>query len=102
MFVQTEFIPLQLPDKTVIQVAARVQGAEEEVGILDQAIDWGQIETTVTSLVHALTELKEKVQPDKFSVEFGIQVGGKSGQLTALLVEGSASGSFKFTLEWGK
>ena len=38
--------------------------------------------------------------PSKAAVEFGIEVGIEFGQLTALLVKGTAKANLKITLHW--
>ena len=42
----------------------------------------------------------DKVRPQKAKIEFGIEVAMKEGQLTALLVQGTATANLKITLEW--
>lgn len=41
-----------------------------------------------------------KLRPSEASVEFGLELGVESGNLTALLVKGSAKGNLKITLTW--
>jgi hypothetical protein len=53
----------------------------------------GIAETVVTTL--------KKVNPRSASVEFGLEIGLESGQLTALLVKGTGTANLKITLEWG-
>jgi hypothetical protein len=53
----------------------------------------------VASLVH---ESVEKVKPDKASVEFGLELGIESGQLSALWVKGTGKANLKVTLGWEK
>jgi hypothetical protein len=43
----------------------------------------------------------DSIGPERASVEFGVQVAVKSGQLTGLVVEGSGQASLKVTLGWG-
>lgn len=42
----------------------------------------------------------EKAAPAKTTVELGIELAVKNGELTGLLVNGQASTSLKVTLEW--
>ena len=44
----------------------------------------------------------QKVKPRAASVEFGLEIGIESGQLTALLVKGTGTANLKITLEWGE
>jgi Trypsin-co-occurring domain 1 len=42
----------------------------------------------------------EAAKPEKATVEFGIDVGVESGQLTSMLVKGTGTATIKVTLEW--
>lgn len=44
----------------------------------------------------------DTVKPDKVSLELGLEVGLKEGQLIAMLVQNSTKANLKITLEWGK
>jgi hypothetical protein len=56
----------------------------------------------VDDFTSGLRTALSKVAPDKTTVEISIGFAMKSGQLTALFVEGKAEGSVKVTLEWDK
>ena len=43
-----------------------------------------------------------EIQPDKATVSMGFDIATSEGQLTALLVKGTASASLTVTLEWEK
>jgi hypothetical protein len=53
-------------------------------------------ESVTESVVSGLSALK----PEKVSLEFGCEVGMKTGKLTAILVEGTAKANLKVTVEW--
>jgi Trypsin-co-occurring domain 1 len=59
---------------------------------------------TISAVIKQLSiltlEAVKQAKPTKASVEFGVDVGIESGQLTALLVKGEAKGNFKISLEW--
>jgi hypothetical protein len=74
---------------------------ETDVGILrDRSFD-GVVDS-IKAITQQLTGALQEVKPDKASLEFGVDIGIESGQLTALLVKGTGSATLKITLEWGK
>jgi hypothetical protein len=54
----------------------------------------------VEGIASGVADTMEKLRPSEASVEFGLELGVESGQLTALLVKGSAKGNLKITLTW--
>jgi Trypsin-co-occurring domain 1 len=77
--------------------------SEREVSALDdlkksfQLDQLGPVISGLAQLVHAgVIDTK----PSKSTVEFSLEVGIESGQLTALLVKGTGNAGIKVTLEW--
>ena len=74
------------------------QPVDERVANLPK--DFGQLVNSIEDISRSLYEAIKKVGPKKACVEFGIEVGLESGQLTALLVKGTAKANLKVKLEW--
>lgn len=74
------------------------QPVDERVANLPK--DFGQLADSIEAISRSLYEAIKKVAPKKASVEFGVEVGLESGQLTALLVKGTGKANLKVTLEW--
>ncbi len=99
---RTEIVTVQLEDGTIVKVRASSLGGEEDVADFDKLLSFKDVTNTIESIAGAVVATLKKVQPDKASVEFGVEVAIESGQLTALLVQGTATSNLKITLEWGK
>ncbi len=95
-----QIVPVQLPDQVKSQVEATVLSGEEDVSFRVQSFQ-GVIDA-IESIASAMDTALKKVQPDKASVEFGLEMAIESGELTALLVKGSGTANLKISLEWGK
>jgi hypothetical protein len=94
-----EKIPVQLPNGTVIKVEVSQMGRE------DVAFDvkpFTEITDALEGIVGAIAGTLQKVQPDKASVKFGLELAIESGQLTAIIVKGSGKANLEITLEWIK
>lgn len=97
---QTQQIPVEV-DGTVVLVEAVTHGGDEEiagVGLPSFSAAW----KPVAKIAKEISKSLEDIQPKRVSVEFGCEFAVEAGQLTALLVSGSGSGSVKITLEWEK
>ncbi len=93
---------VELDDGTRIMVKASAKGGEEDVAEIDRILSFTNVTATIEGLAKTLNTAIAKVKPTKASVEFGIELGVESGQLTALVAQGSATTNLKITLEWGK
>ena len=60
------------------------------------------VQKSIEAIASSMAKTLDKIQPDKASVEFGIEVAFKEGVLTGLLVKGSTTGNLTVTLEWEK
>lgn len=113
----TVLIPAQVGDKRILIAATPIRrptsggerevsiygGAEHEVSVsalrdLGGKMDevWGAIAGLSTRIAEKLGQLKAK----KVEVEFGVEIGVESGELTAVLVKGTGTASLKITVEW--
>jgi hypothetical protein len=101
----TDIVRIALPgaggeDDRVLLVEVRpdTYGGEEEIGTRLPSFE--TVLETVEVLATAFAETLARVQPRRGSVQLGIDIGMESGQLTALLVKGSAKANFVVKLEW--
>jgi hypothetical protein len=91
-------VPTMIGDTPVL-VEVRGEGdPETDVGIRGRSFD-GVVDS-IKAITGELTKALDEIQPNKASLEFGVDVGVEAGQLTALLVKGSGSATLKITLEW--
>jgi hypothetical protein len=97
-----QIVPLQLTDGTIIKVQATTLGGSQDVLDLEKILPFNEVTDTIEKVAQAVVGTLQKIKPDKASVEFGIEVGIESGDLTALLVKGTGTGNLKIMLQWGK
>jgi len=58
------------------------------------------IRSVALSVHESFAELPDETVPDKVSVEFSIEISGKSGQLIGVLAEAGAKAAIKVNVEW--
>jgi hypothetical protein len=56
--------------------------------------------THVVTIADTIKASLDKAKPSKASVEFGLEFGYESGQLTAMIVKGASKANLKIILEW--
>ena len=95
---KAEPIPVQLANGTVVRIEATPIG-EEEVAF--DIRPFKDVTDAVEGIADAITETFKKVKPDKATVEFGLEMAISSGQLTAIIVQGSGKANLRITMEWG-
>lgn len=84
----------------VVRIEATVLGGDREIaGGLPAP--FSQFTDSIEAVVSAVAASLDKVKPKKATIEFGLEVGLESGQLTALLVKGTGTANLKITVEWG-
>ena len=96
---RTESVPLELADGTLIRVEATATGEE---AVAFDARPFREVTGAIEGIANALSESLKRVQPDKATVEFGVELALDSGMLTAMIVKGTSTANLKITLEWGK
>jgi hypothetical protein len=80
--------------------AVEVEGiGATKTGLRDK-FKFDEVAGTLEGITDAIKATLAKVTPDKVSVELGIELALKAGQLTALIVEGGGRGALTVTLEW--
>ncbi|MFB7512533.1 CU044_2847 family protein [Streptomyces sp. NPDC056144] len=71
-------------------------------GIGGRIPDLSAVTEALSSFAGQIGDALDRAAPDRATVEFGCQLGLDAGRLTALVVQGSANGSLRVTLEWTK
>jgi hypothetical protein len=87
-------------DGPVIGIEVVAGGGEADVARGGAPVDFDQVATQIEALAKALATPITALHPSKATLEFGCSIGVESGQLTALLVKGSANANLKVSLEW--
>lgn len=95
---KSKIIEVKLPNGKSIYVEATPLGGEQDVSF--KLPNFEEISDTIESVSRSLLSAIQKVSPQKASVEFGLEIGVESGQLTTLLVKGSGKSNIKITFEW--
>lgn len=96
---ELETIEVVLDDGTAFYIQAKIQGGESNAGIRTASFE--KVSQAIEGVARKLNEVWKKVEPQKASVEFGVEFTIGSGDLMALIVENSTTASMKITLEWG-
>ena len=99
---RTETISMQLEDDIEVKVQASVLGGEVNVLDLEKVLPFKEVADAIEGIAGAVLATMQRVQPDRASVEFGVEVGIETGGVTALLVKGTGTGNLQITLEWDK
>jgi hypothetical protein len=102
MEARTTNIKTILPNNTPIYIQARALGGDEDIAFKDKLPSFDQIAQAIEGITQSLTTVWDKVKPSKANVELNVEIALESGQLIAMLVNGSATASMKITLEWDK
>jgi hypothetical protein len=98
---RTENIKVKLDDNTVIHIQATPLGGAEKVASHGLP-SFREVTDSIEGIASAMVTTLQKVKPTYASVEFGLEIGVESGQLTALLVKGTGTANLKITLSWGE
>src|SRR5690349_3468659 len=98
MSTHTEVKPLHLGEGdsifvqvTVLDEGRKLDDGESKVSASKGDFSFERVTHSIEKMSAALAKTVVKVQPNKASIEFGLELATKEGQLTALLVQGSAT-----------
>lgn len=98
-----EMIKVKLDDGTIIYIETNdIDGGEEEISTKEKFLPFKNVKLSIISISKEISEALQKVQPDKASVKFGLEVGVETGNIFTLITKGSASANLEITLEWNK
>lgn len=92
-------VKTQLADGTIVYIQAHSFGGEQKVS--GKLPSFEEVTHAISGIAKPLVEMLEDIHPRKATLEFGVEVAVEAGQLTALLVKGSADATLTITLEWG-
>jgi len=95
---KTENVAVKLANGTTVYFEATILGGEEEVAF--GLPTFKSVTDAIEGISESVLAAVKKVMPSKASIEFSIEVGIESGQLTALIVKGEGKGNLKITVEW--
>ena len=107
-----KFVPVQLPNGATIKVEATTVSQlknettagkpgeiiEREVSSNFQYLQ--QVTDAIEGIADTVKKTLDKVKPTKASLEFGVEFGYESGQITAMIVKGEGKANLNITLEW--
>lgn len=102
MSTTTSFQSVVLEDGTIIQVQMTPLGGPVKVAAFKGGYPFKSITQSVETISKSLMKAIRKASPNKATIQFGIEIGTKEGQLTALLVQGTTTANLSITLEWVK
>ncbi len=94
----TEIVKAALSNGTLIRIDATSLGGEERVAYTIPSFN--EVTDAIEGIAQAMVTTLKKVKPRGASVEFGLEIGVESGQLTALLVKGTGTANLKIILKW--
>jgi len=97
----TEKIPVQLENGKVIKIEVSQTG-QEDVRFDDKPLSFKEVTDALEGIVNSLNNTIQKVNPNKASVKFGMELAIEAGQLTAMIVKGSSKANLEITLKWSK
>ncbi|WP_017299623.1 CU044_2847 family protein [Nodosilinea nodulosa] len=95
----SEKISVSLPNGSTVKFEASGSGRKE---VSFKSFSFQEIEDALLGITDAIKETIRKIEPQKASVKFGIEIGVESGNLTAIIVKGASKANLEITLEWEK
>jgi len=96
-----ENIKAVLDNGAILHIETVMLGGEERVSAPGLP-SFNNVTDAIEGIAYSMVSTFRKVKPSSASVEFGLEIGLESGQLTALLVKGTGTANLKITLEWGE
>lgn len=97
--IYTEKIPFELEDGSQIYIEAAISGSED---VSKGIKSFENISKSIESIITTISKPINKVNPDKATVSFGLEIGIQGGSLMAALVRGTGKSNLQITLEWEK
>ncbi|HEV2582843.1 MAG TPA: CU044_2847 family protein [Ktedonobacteraceae bacterium] len=98
---EVENIKAELPNGSTLHIQTVMLGGEEPVADLGLP-SFKNVTDAIEGIATSVVDTLKKVKPNSATVEFGVEIGMESGQLTALLVKGTGTATLKITLQWGE
>lgn len=108
---KAKFVPVKLENGAIIKVEASNfdELIDESVGETGEVVQGDvsavldhlqEVKDAIEGISQTVKSSLDQAKPSKASVEFGIELGYESGQLTALIVKGQGKANLNITLEW--
>jgi Trypsin-co-occurring domain 1 len=72
----------------------------EHFGFGDKVQKFDHVNEVIEGIANELKTTLDRVTPHSATVEFGLEITGEPGYLTAALVKGSGTAHLTITLEW--
>jgi hypothetical protein len=98
-------IPMVLPSGKEILVSSGTESdpAADGSGFTDVSfhLEFKDLVDTAAEIGEMLRKAMVRIRPKRAKVELSVGVDARTGKITALWVEGGASGGLKLLLEWG-
>jgi hypothetical protein len=98
----SNLIKLTLFDKESINVESDFRSQERNVSGGEIEENFSKLTPSIISLGKEFSQILEKIQPTKASIEFGVNVGMETSGVIAFITKASANANFKIIMEWGK
>ena len=99
---RTELISIKLEDGSTVKVEATSLSNSQDVASFEDVFHIDKFQKVIAGMANMVSDAFAKINPDKATVEFGVEVGVESGELTALLVKGTGTSNLKITMEWNR
>jgi hypothetical protein len=97
---RTRVVPVQVDDGTEVMFVTTVPGREEDVAAFAATYSFRRVAESISALSKSLRATIDSAHPDRATVEFGVELSVEASELLALVVQGSAAGNIRVTLEW--
>lgn len=95
----TERVPVQLGNGEFINIEV-TQSGRQNVSV--KTPEFRQVTKSIEGIVEDVFLTLKKVNPNKATIKFGMELSIESGQLTAVLVKGTSKANLEITLEWSR
>ena len=99
---QTDIIRVSFEDGTVLHIQVTMFGGMEKVGAKEGGMYFDKVTKSIRNIGSEIAKVIKDVQPNKATVSLVLEVATSQGQLTALLVKGTATANLAVTREWVK
>jgi Trypsin-co-occurring domain 1 len=101
-----EHIPTILPNGSTLRIEVShldqsLAASDTEAPVADfSTLRFSTITPAIEGLAGEMVLLLQRIGPSSAAIEFGIEMGVESGQLTAILVKGTGKANLKVMLHW--
>lgn len=86
----------------LVEITPTDEFGETQVSSRSIDLDTDQVFRQIARFAGKLKEVVTATEPDEAQIEIGVGFSIEAGQLTAVLLKGTAEGNVKVTLKWTK